>query len=110
MITRLRAGHSQDQLRSGGLRDLHAVYAGLRSGRLVIVGSPGAGKSGAAVLLVLAALRHRNAVTDTDRWVRRRLRDTWDGLVGPPVRDHRARTTPGDGVARDVRQDAYTAT
>jgi hypothetical protein len=61
------AATRQEQLRSGGLRDLHTVYAGLRSGRLVIVGPPGAGKSGAAVLLVLAALRHRNAVTDTDR-------------------------------------------
>ncbi|MGH3782442.1 MAG: hypothetical protein ACRDRO_17935 [Pseudonocardiaceae bacterium] len=49
----------QEQLRSGGLQDLHAVYAGLRSGRLMIVGPPGSGKSGAAVLLVLVALRHR---------------------------------------------------
>lgn len=93
----------QEQLRSGGLRDLYTVYAGLRSGRLVIVGPPGAGKSGAAVLLVLAALRHRNAVRDTDRakvpvpvlftlhdwnpstqpvqdWLVSQLRQTYDGL------------------------------
>ena len=57
----------QEQLREGGLGDLHAVYGGLGSGRLVIVGSPGSGKSGAAVLLVLAALDHRRTATETDR-------------------------------------------
>src|SRR5437588_3272474 len=30
------AATRQEQLHSGGLRDLHTVYAGLRSGRLVI--------------------------------------------------------------------------
>jgi hypothetical protein len=92
-----------EQLRAGGLRDLHTVYGGLGSGRLVIVGAPGAGKSGAAVLLVLAALRHRHAVTETDRakvpvpvlftlhdwdpsiqpvgdWLIGQLRQTYDGL------------------------------
>ncbi|HEX4657182.1 MAG TPA: hypothetical protein VH307_07340 [Streptosporangiaceae bacterium] len=49
-------------LREGDIRDLHAVYAGLGSGRLVIAGAPGSGKTGAAVLLVLAALRHRQSV------------------------------------------------
>jgi hypothetical protein len=55
------------RLRGGRLRDLHAVYGGLGSGRLVIVGAPGSGKSGAAVLLVLAALEHRQQVPETDR-------------------------------------------
>jgi hypothetical protein len=55
------------ELREGGVRDLHTVYAGLGSGRMMIVGGPGSGKSGAAVLLVLAALRHRNTVGDRDR-------------------------------------------
>ena len=55
------------RLRSGHLRDLHSVYGGLQSGRLVIVGSPGSGKSGAAVLLLLDALRHRQQVSDADR-------------------------------------------
>jgi hypothetical protein len=50
-------------LRGGDIRDLHAVYGGLRSGRLVIAGAPGSGKSGAAVLLILAALRHRQSVS-----------------------------------------------
>ncbi len=34
---------------------------------MVIVGAPGSGKSGAAVLLVLAALRHREQVPEEDR-------------------------------------------
>ena len=55
------------QLAAGQLDDLHAVYGGLRSGRLVIAGPPGAGKSSAAVLLVLAALKHRDRVSAEDR-------------------------------------------
>ena len=35
------------------------VYARLRHGRLVLTGGPGAGKTGAMLLLLLAALRHR---------------------------------------------------
>jgi hypothetical protein len=58
---------SPRQLRGGGLRDLHAVYGGLGSGRLVIIGEPGSGKTGAAVLLVLAALEHRQQVPSPER-------------------------------------------
>ena len=58
------------QLRGGRLQDLHAMYGGLGSGRLVIIGEPGSGKSGAAVLLVLAALEHRQQVPS--RWNCRR--------------------------------------
>lgn len=43
----------------GGRSELHAVYAGLASGRIVVVGAPGAGKSGTAILLLLDALAHR---------------------------------------------------
>ena len=57
----------QQRLRGGRISDLHAVYGGLGSGRLVIAGAPGSGKSGAAVLLVLAALKHREQVPDADR-------------------------------------------
>jgi len=56
-----------EQLRGGRLQDLHAVYGGLGSGRLVIIGEPGSGKTGAAVLLVLAALEHRRQVPSQDR-------------------------------------------
>jgi hypothetical protein len=58
---------SHQRLRGGRISDLHAVYGGLGSGRLVIIGAPGAGKSGAAVLLVLAALKHRGQVSAEDR-------------------------------------------
>ena len=54
-------------LASGWAADLHAVYGGLQSGRLIIAGPPGSGKSGTAVLLVLAALRHRQDVPASDR-------------------------------------------
>jgi hypothetical protein len=55
------------RLRGGQLQDLHAVYGGLGSGRLVIVGGPGSGKSSAAVLLTLAALHYRAQMTEEDR-------------------------------------------
>jgi hypothetical protein len=56
-----------ERLRHGGLQDLHAVYGGLGSGRLLVVGAPGSGKTGAAVLLILAALRHREQLPEEDR-------------------------------------------
>jgi hypothetical protein len=55
------------QLRGGRLQDLHAIYGGLGSGRLVIIGEPGSGKTGTAVLLVLAALEYRQQVPSQDR-------------------------------------------
>jgi RecA/RadA recombinase len=59
---------TEGQLRAGGGRDeLFAVYAGLASGRVVVVGPAGSGKSGSAVLLVLDALEHRERVGDTER-------------------------------------------
>ncbi|GAA2695222.1 MULTISPECIES: hypothetical protein [Actinosynnema] len=53
-----------DRLVEGDHHDLFAVYGGLPSGRLVITGEPGAGKSSAAILLLLAALEHRRACGD----------------------------------------------
>ena len=55
------------QLTAGQIDDLHALYGGLGSGRLVIAGAPGSGKSSAAVLLVLAALQHRDRARAKDR-------------------------------------------
>jgi hypothetical protein len=55
------------RLRAGRIGDLHAVYGGLGSGRLVIAGPAGSGKSGAAVLLVLAALRYRAQLPGASR-------------------------------------------
>jgi hypothetical protein len=48
-----------EQVRSGTLYDLFRIYGGLSSGRLIILGGPGAGKSGAGILLLLEALAHR---------------------------------------------------
>lgn len=101
-----RAG--QTRLAAGDIGDLHAVYGGLGSGRLVIAGPPGSGKSGAAVLLILAALRYREHIGAQDApkvpvpvlvtaqdwdprsqpvaaWLTRRLRETYplfSGLAG----------------------------
>jgi hypothetical protein len=94
------------QLAKGDISDLHRLYAGLGSGRLVIAGAPGSGKSGAAVLLILAALAHREQVADADRprvpvpvmftlhgwdpiaqpvqdWLALRLGQTYPVLTGP---------------------------
>jgi len=64
-------GHArivENDLQVGGTRsELHQVYAGLASGRVVVVGTPGAGKSGTAILLLLDALVHRFRVDDTQR-------------------------------------------
>jgi MFS family permease len=59
---------TEEQLRAGGGRgELFEVYAGIASGRMVVVGAPGTGKSGAAVLLVLDALSHREGLDETRR-------------------------------------------
>ncbi|MER5384272.1 hypothetical protein ABT040_29040 [Streptomyces sp. NPDC002688] len=51
---------TERSLRAGGdLTDLHRVYGGLASGRLMIVGPAAAGKTSAAVVLLRAALHHR---------------------------------------------------
>ncbi|MGH3933118.1 MAG: hypothetical protein ACRDTF_24445 [Pseudonocardiaceae bacterium] len=55
-----QAAITEADLRAGGGRgELHRLYAGLASGRIVVVGGPGAGKTGAAILLLLDALEHR---------------------------------------------------
>ncbi|MGH3799534.1 MAG: hypothetical protein ACRDTD_05245, partial [Pseudonocardiaceae bacterium] len=51
----------------GGGAELHHVYAGLASGRVVVLGAPGAGKSGTAILLLLDALAHRDRLDDMQR-------------------------------------------
>jgi hypothetical protein len=61
------AAAGKQRLRAGQISGLHEVYGGLGSGRLVIAGGPGAGKSSAAVLLILAALRHRRSVPEEVR-------------------------------------------
>jgi hypothetical protein len=55
------------QLASGQISNLYTIYGGLGSGRLIIAGAPGSGKSGAAILLLLDALRHRDQASATDK-------------------------------------------
>lgn len=55
-------------LESGVVTRLHdEVYARLPHGRLVLLGGPGAGKTGAMILLLLAALEHRISVSSDKR-------------------------------------------
>ncbi len=61
------AATGEQRLRAGQVGELHEVYGGLGSGRLVIAGGPGSGKSSAAVLLILAALRYRRSVAEKVR-------------------------------------------
>ncbi|WP_030303197.1 hypothetical protein [Streptomyces katrae] len=49
-------------LREGGIPELLSVYSGVASGRVVVLGGPGAGKSDAALLTVLRALDHRDTL------------------------------------------------
>jgi hypothetical protein len=62
---------AESLLESGVVVRLHyEVYARLPQGRLVLVGGPGAGKTGAMILLLLAALDHRrNVLADQRREV-----------------------------------------
>lgn len=58
---------ASDLERGGDISGLYAAYGGLGSGRLVIAGSAGSGKTGAAVLLVLDALRRRKRLISAQR-------------------------------------------
>jgi hypothetical protein len=98
---------SEADLTAGQIGELPKVYGGLGSGRLVIAGPPGAGKTGAAVLLVLAALQYREQVPVPERakvpvpvlftahdwdprrqpvgsWLTGRLQETYPLFTGPP--------------------------
>jgi hypothetical protein len=55
-------------LEAGIVTQLHEeVYSKLPQGRLVLLGGPGAGKTGAMILLLLAALEHRCGVGEARR-------------------------------------------
>jgi hypothetical protein len=51
----------------GGIQDLAAVYGGLDSGRVILLGEPGTGKSAAAILTLLDALDHRQNLDAAQR-------------------------------------------
>lgn len=54
-------------LQSGELRDLFEVYAGVDTGRVVVLGDYGRGKTAAAILTVLEALDHRSRLDSLQR-------------------------------------------
>jgi hypothetical protein len=59
---------AEELLASGVVSRLHdEVYARLTHGRLVLIGESGAGKTGAMILLLLAALSHRASLPGGDR-------------------------------------------
>ncbi|WP_097272611.1 NACHT domain-containing protein [Streptomyces sp. TLI_55] len=53
---------SPDTLNEGELNELFDVYAGIRTGRMAVLGELGSGKSAAAVLLAVKALAHREGL------------------------------------------------
>ncbi|MEH1130062.1 hypothetical protein [Micromonospora sp. CPCC 206061] len=56
-----------ETVRSGDLEEVFTVYGGLRSGRMLILGEPGSGKSATALLTMITALRHRRDLDDAER-------------------------------------------
>ena len=116
------AAAREQRLQAGQVSELHEVYGGLGSGRLVIAGGPGSGKSGAAVLLILAALRYRRSVAEEVRsevpvpvmftlhgwdpnaqrardWLAERLRQAYPLFAGGP----------GAGAARGILDEGRIA-
>lgn len=57
----------ETDLGAGDIEGLFGIVGGLGSGRLIIAGAPGAGKTGAAILLMLAALDHREHAAKAKR-------------------------------------------
>ncbi|MEU4338635.1 NACHT domain-containing protein [Micromonospora lupini] len=68
-IPGLKAPRPSDLKRGGGGRQLHRIYGSLPSGRLIVLGDAGSGKSGSAVLLALDALAHRRNQPKEDRFL-----------------------------------------
>lgn len=66
--SRFGHGNADQVLDSGLVTQLHEeVYSRLSHGWLVLIGPPGSGKTGAMILLLLEALKHRKQVRRRDR-------------------------------------------
>lgn len=110
------------QLAQGDLSDLFAVYGGLDSGKMLLAGAPGAGKSGAMIRLLLDAVAHRKGIEDASvratvpvpvlltaydwlpeheslaDWVTRRLQDEHSFLKAKVGNHSAARALLNDGL------------
>ena len=58
---------STKEVQAGGQTELLNVFAGLASGRIIIVGTPGSGKSTAAILLLLDVLKYREGLRSEEQ-------------------------------------------
>ena len=56
------------QMDAGVVTDLHALYADKKTNKILITGQPGAGKSGALILLLLEALDQRDSVPSDQQY------------------------------------------
>jgi transcriptional regulator with XRE-family HTH domain len=56
-----------EAVQAGDLNDLFEIFSRLGSGRIVLLGDPGSGKTGTATVMLLSALRRREALSDDQR-------------------------------------------
>jgi len=57
-----QASPAAELLTHGAIDRLHELYSSAEGGRLTILGAPGSGKTAAAILLVLQAIKHRGSL------------------------------------------------
>jgi hypothetical protein len=114
---------SGSELREGDKDALHWIYGGLPSGRLLLTGPPGSGKSAAAILLLLDALRYREQATPDDQaqipvpvlftlhgWDPDRGESVTDWIAGKLAETYTMfRSRPGRHAARELLAAGHVA-